>query len=359
MTFIADDHDFLSRIYEAAFVPDLWPSVLDELCRVSGGIGAGLFTADPNGMRWVATDFMNELLADFAALGQPEIDVRTLIGGRLDYPGFMREQDFLGDIDFGELPLYRDFLWPRGAGFCVGTPIRVPSGDHLVYSIEGRREDGPFSEAVVSRLDALRPHLARAAILSGRFAVEQAQVATETLSLIGLPAAVLSSSNRAMAVNALFEPLIPGIVEDRQTRLTFRDGGADALLEIALSSPNASTVRSIALRPGPEEAPMIAHLVPVCRDARHLFSFASWIMIVTRATSAKIPSADLIQGLFDLTPAEARVARGVAEGRTPQDLASGAGLSPATVRTQLKAVFAKTGASRQAELVRLLSGLSI
>ena len=57
-----------------------------------------------------------------------------------------------------------------------------------------------------------------------------------------------------------------------------------------------------------------------------------------------------LAALFDLTPAEARVARGVAEGLDLDALARARGVSVQTVRAQLKAVFRKTGTSRQNEL---------
>jgi DNA-binding CsgD family transcriptional regulator len=73
--------------------------------------------------------------------------------------------------------------------------------------------------------------------------------------------------------------------------------------------------------------------------------------------AAPVPPAQLLEALFDLTPAEARVARAIGEAQPPEDVAGALGVSVETVRKQLRAVFAKTGTSRQAELVRLLAGL--
>ncbi|MDP3074187.1 helix-turn-helix transcriptional regulator [Bradyrhizobium sp.] len=62
--------------------------------------------------------------------------------------------------------------------------------------------------------------------------------------------------------------------------------------------------------------------------------------------------------LFDLTPAEARVARGLAAGKTVDDLAGDNGVSPNTVRVQVRGVLEKTGCRRQTEVVALLGGIS-
>jgi len=71
-----------------------------------------------------------------------------------------------------------------------------------------------------------------------------------------------------------------------------------------------------------------------------------------------LPEMRVLCGLFDLTPAEARLAREVAVGASMETAAATLGLSIETVRTYLKRVMAKTGTRRQAELAVLLSGLT-
>ena len=67
---------------------------------------------------------------------------------------------------------------------------------------------------------------------------------------------------------------------------------------------------------------------------------------------------ELLQSLFALTPAEARLAEQFANGISLTEVADNLRITVATARTQLKSVFRKTGTSRQAELVRLLLLLS-
>ena len=68
------------------------------------------------------------------------------------------------------------------------------------------------------------------------------------------------------------------------------------------------------------------------------------------------PSGDVeevLRNLFGATPAEARAAARFAEGMTARDVAAALGVKEATVRGQLKAVFAKTGVNKAKDLVRL------
>lgn len=63
------------------------------------------------------------------------------------------------------------------------------------------------------------------------------------------------------------------------------------------------------------------------------------------------------QTLFGLTPAEARLACALAEGKNLSEFAESARLSSHTVRTERQTVLGKTGTHRQASLVRVLLSL--
>jgi DNA-binding CsgD family transcriptional regulator len=66
-----------------------------------------------------------------------------------------------------------------------------------------------------------------------------------------------------------------------------------------------------------------------------------------------------LQTVFDLTVAEAKLASDIATGRPLAKIAAARRLSMSTCRTQLQAIFAKTRTCRQAELVALLTRISI
>jgi DNA-binding CsgD family transcriptional regulator len=80
--------------------------------------------------------------------------------------------------------------------------------------------------------------------------------------------------------------------------------------------------------------------------------------VLTPVTLPQAPPVELVQSLFDLTPAEARVARGLASGKTVDDIASAGGTSANTVRTHVRGVLEKTGCNRQADIVALLTAIS-
>lgn len=80
------------------------------------------------------------------------------------------------------------------------------------------------------------------------------------------------------------------------------------------------------------------------------------VVAVLRAESPAALPEPMLQALFGLTMAEARLAREVMQGDGLQACARRLGVAANTARTHLNRVFEKTGTKRQAELVRLLLG---
>jgi DNA-binding CsgD family transcriptional regulator len=353
------DEDLIDRIYEAAALPDLWPAVLDALNDVGEGYATFLFTATNHHMAWVGSR-RGAYAHDYVAEGWPAKTDRAVRLVAARHAGFLGDLDVYTRDELDREPVFTEFLRPRGIGWGAATAIQVPNGDTLVFDVERRIETGPVDRQTVRRLDALRPHLARAGMISARLGLERVRAAAMALDLIGLPAAVLAGSMRMLAANPKLEAMMPHIVLDRRDRVALADGKADALLAEALArlayTDDAGCVRSIPISASENGPPAIVHLVPIRRAAHEVFSNASAILVFTPIVPAEVPTADVLQGLFDLTPAEARVARSVAELQTIEAIAAALGVSRETVRTQLKAVLAKTGTRRQGDLAALLAG---
>jgi DNA-binding CsgD family transcriptional regulator len=188
--------------------------------------------------------------------------------------------------------------------------------------------------------------------------LERARAATQTLGLLGIPALVFADNGKILAANQLIEKLSGFILWRTKDRIALGDARADALLRDAIAMvdrDDAPSVRSFPVRNA--GSAMIAHVVPIRGSARDIFSRCAAMLILTPVTRPEAPSVELIRSLFDLTPAEARVARGLAAGQTVKVMAADSGTSTNTVRTQVNAVLTKTGYSRQSDVVALLNGL--
>ncbi|BAT61062.1 bacterial regulatory proteins, luxR family [Variibacter gotjawalensis] len=357
-----DPNDLIDNIYEAALVPEHWPTALGQVAETIGAEGAVVFTTNFQRVsHWSASASINQVMQDWLAAGWHLKAERTRRMVGAGHPGFITEQHIFTAEELAADPEHREFLKPRGlGGIAAGTYIPMPSGDVVVYSVE-RGAETPLSAEDIGRLDELRPHLARAGALGARVGLDHARTAAETFKIVGLPAASLGSKGKVLAANSLFEALMPKLVHDRLARLTLVDDAADALLSTTLNAPLTATetVRSIPIAAADDMPPHVIHLLPVVGSAHDIFAQVSWICLAVPVVPRDVPGAELLQGLFDLTPAEARVARAIGAARPIDTIAKALGVSALTVRTQLKAVFAKTGVRGQAELVRLLGYASL
>ena len=102
--------------------------------------------------------------------------------------------------------------------------------------------------------------------------------------------------------------------------------------------------------------PAVAHVLPLGRRdaAARMAHRAAAAIFIAAAGAAPLPALDAIAALFGLTAAEKRVAGHVAAGFNRTDIAAAAGVSDGTVKTQLAAIFDKTGAHDQRELELLI-----
>jgi DNA-binding CsgD family transcriptional regulator len=186
---------------------------------------------------------------------------------------------------------------------------------------------------------------------------------TQSLNVLGIPGAVLRQNGSVYVANEAFQKLVPAMVQDRRDRVRLVEVNADALLEAAIARLQArsatTAVSSIPVAARAGRPPVIFHLIPLRGAANDIFSSGLALLIATPVDRLAVPTAEVLQGLFDLTPAEARVARSIVEGKTIEGIALTKGVSRETVRTQVASVLAKTGLNRQAELVALLSGRGI
>ena len=355
--------EFIDSIYEAAAIPELWRSVLVDFAQLAGAKDSVLIAARGDTFnRWiVSSPEFDELVLAHSRRFPSNVRTQRLLASQ--HPGFITDRDVLTEAEIDAEPVFRDFLIPRGYGNGVATAILVPSGDTIIVHAERTRDDAPVGRDVVNRLDLLRPHFARAALLSSRLELERARAAAQMLDMLGLPGAVLGREGRILVANRLLNDLVPQLVQDRPSRMGLADPHADALLVEALArlevGADTETIGSIPVAASRENPPTIVHVLPVRGAAHDLFASATSIVVLTPVVPGDVPSADVLRGLFDLTPAEARLAGIIASGSQPREAARSLGVAEETARTTLKRVFAKTGVGRQAELVALLNGARV
>lgn len=348
----------VDEIYEAAVIPEFWPRVLGRIGRLVDGDAAALlaFGKEP-APRYLTTESYQDAFADYIANGMQLPNIRPQRSLERMPMAFAHDLEVCTSEELLNDPMYVRFLRPYGFGWAAGTAVPVPSGDLLVYDIAKSSRKAPFTRAEMERLDPLRPHLARAALLAHRLRLKAAAAATEALDILGLPAAVLERDRTVLAANESLTTLAPRVRVGAFDRLYLQAKAPDDLFGAALMALNFEGVRSIPLAATETTAAMVAHIVPIRRAAGDIFSRGDALLLFTLVTAPSAPLTEVLTGLFDLTPAEAKVARGISIGHSLEEVAASNGVSRETIRSQLKSLMMKTGTGRQAELAVLLGGL--
>lgn len=350
--------DLIDRIYESAVAPELWPGVLDALAGLSGSRG-GLMFSSRQAFSWTASDAVSDVFDTYVREGWfKRCPRRTCLVSQTD-PAFFVEQDFWSPEQLAQEPIYRDFFRPRGLGWSAGTALQIPTGDNIVFSVERDFDGGPIQTRDVERLNGLRPHLARAALVTARLGQQRSQGALEALTALGLPALLIGPDGAVLEANALIEAMTGVVSFGAHRRATLIDRRAEAQRATALEAMemgDQSGPASFVVRDDVDRPVQIAHLMPIRRTAQDTFGSGTALLVLTPVAGDRAPPPDLLRSLFDLTPSEARVAQGLAAGKSPEQIAQNAGVAITTVRTQLRRVLEKTGCTRQAEAAALLAG---
>ena len=187
--------------------------------------------------------------------------------------------------------------------------------------------------------------------------LEHTRAKLEICQQLGIPAAVLQKDRRLVLLNPLMEGLRSQIVL-MGDRIEFSNSMANEQFLRAVASLDVSgtdqIVRSIPITPD-GSLPVIFHLLPL----KGSLGSTLGILVVTTLVASDALSVDLVQGVFALTPAEARVAALIGSGLSPRQTAKRLGITEGNVRTTLKHVFEKVGVSRQNELAALLAKLAL
>jgi len=223
-------------------------------------------------------------------------------------------------------------------------------------------ERGPLEAHEKALLARLIPHLARAWRVTGRLAEAERRLRLtgQTLDRLATGVALVDAAGLVLVANAVAERLLAGESELRieAGHLVAGDPALARRLAAALArlagshSERSSAAERLCLRVGVEEARLELLLLPHSDGGD--VAAAPVVLFVYDRSGAGLAPADLLEKIYGLTAAEARVVDRILVGRTLEEIAGDLGIGRETVRTHLQHVFRKVGTTRQADLVRLL-----
>jgi DNA-binding CsgD family transcriptional regulator len=347
------------RLGEAAVDPASWPDVMADICNSVGAVGAVLFQSD---IRTPRTASIDHGIQRYFKDGWHQRDLRAR-GVALLQQGrkVIADEDVFTPEEMRRAPYFNELIYKSGLKWWAAVGFLAGSSS-WVLSIQRTAEEGPFEEAEKRLLAPLSQRLTEVASLStavGRIALTSAMNA---LNAVCQPAIAIDRLGHVLDTNVAAEVLFDEHICIRNRRLVVADARARSCLEklidqIRVTSDLAALPCESVTIPRQQKGPVIARCLPIHGAAQTPFLGARALLILTTVEPKGGPKEALLANTFGLTPAEARVASMIAEGLNPERAARQLGISKATARNQLRAVFAKTATHRQGELVALLSRL--
>ena len=275
-------------------------------------------------------------------------------------------EDIMPDSELEQSDYYQQYLEPIGLFQILGVDTSEPGGMVARLRFSRRRSEARFSDEERELLTRITPHLNRAIQIYATLnrTTTERDVYAGAVSQLAVATIILDEQARVLKANPVAQALLDeqdGLsVRDQKLRIEGRD--RDRSLQEALQSTiraqqqgEASVVRALRVpRSGAHtDLGLVVRPVPASEWSQGQSSPCVAVFI-SDPDSHEPASQNTLSELFELTPAESNLAVLLARGLSLAEVSEVQNISQHTARAQLKSIFAKTGVSRQAELVRLV-----
>lgn len=276
--------------------------------------------------------------------------------------------EVVGPTEWQNSEFYKQFVEPYDIRYMIGADLFTADGSECRLRICRPQSAGHFSESDKGICQQLLPHFKRAIELHSRLdriESERSLYAT-TVDRMFLGTVVFDETGAILRINHAAEEILKendglsisgGLLqanyaqENRHLQTLIRR----ALADNRTSAPGIGQVMSVTRPSARAKLGIAVRSIPISEwsEGRHRPAVTVFIRDPEQKSMA---SRDVIQELFELTPAEASLALLLADGMTLDEAADQLDIRKNTARAHLRSIFAKTGVTRQTSLVRLLLG---
>jgi DNA-binding CsgD family transcriptional regulator len=387
--------DLIGQIYDAALDPIHWRDVLHELTRLTQSRTGNLTEIDlATGVTrpLAAVDIPPNGFADYEAYYWTK-DVWTPKPGTIGVGVASSSQQLIADRVLSRSEFYHDWMKPLGFFYAIGGIPLLEGNRMFILGVHRPKSNGtPYDSADVRALQRFFPHVTRALKIQRRIeqTVGDREALAEATNGLSRGLFTFDARGRLLWTNQVGEDILrqtDGLTLSGDTLTaalatetrklhqllagTLNEAGGRESFAEGVRSPAASGGRR-APDPTHDSRPLAsgdAMLVSRPSGCRSYVLLVSPLRVGVRPFDDRQPAvvvfvsdperapelpAVRLSRLYGLTPTEAQLALQLASGRDLKEIAAATSRTMNTVRTQLKQVFHKTGARRQAELARFV-----
>jgi DNA-binding CsgD family transcriptional regulator len=354
--------------YEAASVPGNWRAVLERTAQVFGADGTCILAFPSSAIGAVWTPSLDELADTFFAGGWHLKNERMIRGQPMrPFRPVVTESDLFTPDELDRHPFNAELMNRHGMRWNANCFLGAVDGWETGLGMERTAKRERFSAEETDALRSILPHMRTAAQVASRLALAKGQGMLEAFDNLGCAALLLGHNGRVTSHNTQAKPYIGRDITIVQgCLLATHKGSNDGLQRLVggvLGNPmqppaHRQTVATLTRRDG-SGRPLFALGMPLVGAAQDVFQHAKAMVLLIDPDAQVSPPELILRHGFSLTPAELRLALAMIRGVTLADYAETNRVTIGTARIQLKAVMAKTGTHRQADLVALLARLSV
>jgi len=372
---MADLEEFSSLvgdIYDASLDPALWPSVFEQACRFVRCSSAHLFAQDS--VRKAANRYFTwGDHPDFTRLyAEKYARLNPMFPGAIFFD-VEEVHQIIEIIPREELCRTRfaiEWMGPQQMiddMFCI---VEKSATSCSLFQVIRRRKDGVIDEEAKRRMALIAPHIRRAVLIGKVIDLNKVEAAALADSLDTLTSAMflVDASGRIMHANKSGLVMVAegGVLRAVGGRLGAVDSAANQILLdsfAAAEGGDAAVGRKGIAVPlkGRGQERYVANVLPLTSGARRKagISYSAVATVFAHKAALDLLSPpEVIAREFKLTPTELRILFAIVEIGGVPEVAEVLGVSTETVRTHMRRLFGKTGATRQADLVKLVAAFS-
>jgi DNA-binding CsgD family transcriptional regulator/PAS domain-containing protein len=272
--------------------------------------------------------------------------------------------------EFLEGRFFREWMQPQGFVDAANSVLEKSVLSCSFLTILSDEARGVVDGELRRRMALVVPHVRRAVLIGQVIDLKRAEAATFSDALDGLSAGIffIAADGRIVYANAAGHAMLSVGTFFRSVsgRLVSSDHQAHKTLHetfIAANDGDAGIgVKAIALPLIAHDGERyVAHVLPLTSGGRRSAgkTYTATVAVFVRKMALEGLSApEVIARTYKLTPTESRVLLAIVEVGGIPEVAAALGIADSTVKTHVGRLFEKTGASRQADLVKLFAGFS-
>lgn len=362
----------VGHIYDTALDPARWVDVLKLIAAFVRGCAGSIYSKDAARKTGdVAYEFgIPAFYKELYFQKYIKLDPTTTHHFFADVGVPVGIADLMPYDEFLETRFYKEWVHPQRIVDCVNVTLEKSLTSIALIGIFRSEADGVLDEETRRRMRLIAPHVRRAVLVGQAMELKKAHAETLADTLEGISASMLlvGTNGRIVHANTAGHVMLDrgDVLRASGGRLSANDPEIDQTLADVFASVGVGDaeigIKGIALPlAGSDGDRYVAHILPLTSGARRRAgtNYHAVAALFVHKASLDIPAPPAaIAKAYQLTPMQLRVLLAVVEVGGVPEVAEALGIAETTVKTHLGHVYEKTGASRQADLVKLVAGFS-